>query len=60
MPIGAGVSLNGLPCDSISSVMMLMGTKYGRTRSDWSPKLVWDMADKYLTDPRERFGSIES
>ena len=56
--IGAGVSLNGLLCGSISSVMILIGAKYGRTSPDQSPKPVWDMADKYLADFRERFGAV--
>ena len=56
--IGAGVSLNGLLCGSISSVMMLIGTKYGRTSPDQSPKPVWDMADAYLSAFREKFGAV--
>jgi C_GCAxxG_C_C family probable redox protein len=56
--IGAGVSLNGLLCGSISSVMMLIGAKYGRTSPDQSPKPVWDMADTYLAAFRERFGAV--
>lgn len=56
--IGAGVSLNGLLCGSISSVMMLIGAKYGRTGTDQSPKRVWDMADTYLAAFRERFGGV--
>jgi C_GCAxxG_C_C family probable redox protein len=56
--IGAGVSANGLLCGSISSVMMLIGAKYGRTSPDQSPKPVWDMADGYLAAFRERFGAV--
>jgi C_GCAxxG_C_C family probable redox protein len=56
--IGAGVSLNGLLCGSISSVMILIGAKYGRTNPEQSPKPVWDMADKYLAAFRERFGAV--
>src|SRR4030042_1988879 len=43
--IGAGVSLNGLLCGSVSSVMMLIGAKYGRTIPDQRPQPGWDMAD---------------
>jgi hypothetical protein len=57
--IGVGVSLNGLLCGSISSVIILMGAKYGRTSIDQSPKLVWDMADAYLTAFRERLGEVD-
>jgi C_GCAxxG_C_C family probable redox protein len=56
--IGAGVSLNGLLCGSISSVMMLIGAKYGRNSPDQSPKPVWDMADIYLSAFRERFRAV--
>ncbi len=56
--IGAGVSLNGLLCGSISSIMILIGAKYGRTSPDQSPKPVWDMADIYLTAFRDRFGAV--
>ena len=56
--IGAGVSLNGLLCGSISSVMMLLGAKYGRTSTDQSPKAVWDMADTYLAAFRDRFKGV--
>ena len=56
--IGAGVSLNGLLCGSISSVMILIGAKYGRTSPDQDPKPVWDMADRYLAAFRERFGAV--
>lgn len=56
--IGAGVSLNGLLCGSISSIMILIGAKYGRTSPDQSPKPVWDMADIYLAAFRERFGAV--
>lgn len=56
--IGAGVSLNGLLCGSISSIMILIGAKYGRTSPDQSPKPVWDMADSYLATFRERFGAV--
>jgi len=56
--IGAGVSLNGLLCGSISSVMILIGAKYGRTSPDQDPKPVWDMADRYLAAFRERFRAV--
>ena len=43
---------------SISSVMMLIGAKCVRTSPDQSPKPVWDMADAYLIDFREKFGAV--
>jgi C_GCAxxG_C_C family probable redox protein len=56
--IGAGVSLNGLLCGSISSVMMLIGARYGRTNEEQSPQPVWDMANKYVAAFREEFGAV--
>jgi C_GCAxxG_C_C family probable redox protein len=56
--IGAGVSLNGLLCGSISSVMMLIGAKYGRTKPEESPQPVWQMADQYVAAFREKFGAV--
>ena len=56
--IGAGVSLNGLLCGSVSSVMMAIGLKYGRTSSKENPQPTWDLADKYLSDFRKRFGAV--
>ena len=56
--IGAGVSLNGLLCGSISSVMMLIGAKQGRTAPEENPQPVWEMADEYLAAFREKFGAV--
>jgi len=53
--IGAGVSLNGLLCGSISSVAIAIGIKYGRTSPEESPKPVWDMVDKYVAEFKDRF-----
>lgn len=56
--IGAGVSLNGLLCGSISSVVMVIGMKYGRTSPQENPKPVWDRVDRYVAEFRERFGAV--
>ena len=56
--IGAGVSLNGLLCGSVSSVMLVIGLKYGRTSSAENPQPTWDRADNYLSEFRERFGAV--
>lgn len=55
--IGAGVSLNGLLCGSISSVVMLIGAKYGRSSPDQNPKPAWDMTDGYVAAFRDKFGA---
>ena len=56
--IGAGVSLNGLLCGSVSSVAIAIGMKYGRTSPQENPKPVWDKVDKYVAQFKERFGSV--
>jgi len=48
--IGAGVSLNGLLCGSVSSVALAIGMKYGRTSPQENPKPVWDKVDKYVAE----------
>ena len=56
--IGAGVSLNGLLCGSISSVVMAIGLRYGRSSPEENPKPAWDMADKYVSEFKEKFGAV--
>lgn len=56
--IGAGVSLNGLLCGSVSSVAIAIGMKYGRTSAEENPKPVWDRVNRYVAEFRERFGAV--
>jgi len=56
--IGAGVSLNGLLCGSVSSVIIAVGLKYGRASPEESPKPVWDIVDKYVAEFKDRFGAV--
>ena len=56
--IGAGVSLNGLLCGSISSVLMAIGLKYGRISPEENPQPIWEMADKYVSEFKKRFGAV--
>jgi C_GCAxxG_C_C family probable redox protein len=56
--IGAGVSLNGLLCGSISSIVMLIGMKYGRTSLEQNPQPVWTMVDKYVAEFRNKFSYV--
>jgi len=56
--IGAGVSLNGLLCVSVSSVAIAIGIKYGRTSSEVNPQPTWDMVDKYVAEFKDRFGYV--
>lgn len=56
--IGAGVSLNGLLCGSISSVAIAIGIKYGRTSPEEDPQPIWNMVDKYVAEFRDKFGHV--
>ena len=54
--LGAGVSLNGLLCSAISSVVVAIGIKHGRVRPEDNPQPVWDIVDRYVTEFKDRFG----
>jgi C_GCAxxG_C_C family probable redox protein len=56
--IGAGVSLNGLLCGSVSSVALAIGMKYGRTNPEEDPTPSWKMVDGYVSQFKEKFGSV--
>lgn len=56
--IGAGVSLNGLICGSISSVAMAIGIKYGRSGPEENPEPVWKMMDEYIASFKDKFGAV--
>ena len=56
--IGAGVSMNGLLCGSVSSVAMAIGIKYGRNSPEDNPQPVWKMVDEYVAEFKERFGHV--
>ena len=56
--IGAGVSLNGLLCGSISSVALAVGLKHGRTSPEEDPQPVWKMVDEYVKAFKTRFGAV--
>jgi C_GCAxxG_C_C family probable redox protein len=53
--IGAGVSVNGLLCGSVSSVALAIGIKHGRSSPEENPEPAWAMMDGYLAAFRERF-----
>jgi C_GCAxxG_C_C family probable redox protein len=56
--IGAGVSLNGLLCGSISSIALAIGMKFGRNNPEDNPQLVWNMVDEYVAEFRDKFGAV--
>jgi len=56
--IGAGFSLNGFTCGSISGVAMAIGLKYGRKSSEENPQATWSRVDKFIKAFRERWGEV--
>ena len=56
--IGAGVSLNGLLCGSISSIAIAIGIKYGRNNPEENPQPIWEIVDKYVTEFKDKFGYV--
>jgi len=56
--IGAGVSLNGLLCGSVSSIAMAVGMKYGRNSPEEDPQPIWEIMDKYVAEFKDRFGYL--
>ena len=53
--IGAGVSLNGLLCGSISGEAMIVGMIHGRNTSEEDPTKTWSMVDEFLQAFQHRF-----
>lgn len=56
--VGAGFSLNGLTCGTISAAAMAIGLKYGRKRSEESPQDTWRRVDRFIGAFRDRWGAV--
>jgi C_GCAxxG_C_C family probable redox protein len=56
--LGAGVSLNGLLCGSVSGVALVIGIKYGRISKEESPEPTWKLMDGYITAFKNKFGHL--
>jgi C_GCAxxG_C_C family probable redox protein len=56
--LGAGVSLNGLLCGSISSIAVAVGMKYGRNSPEENPQPVWNIVDRYVAEFKDKFGYV--
>jgi C_GCAxxG_C_C family probable redox protein len=56
--IGAGVSLNGFLCGSITGVAMALGLKFGRSSKEESPQVAWEMMNRYITAFKDRFKAV--
>jgi C_GCAxxG_C_C family probable redox protein len=55
--VGAGFSLNGLTCGSISGAAIAIGIKYGRKTSSQNPQMVWSKVDKFIQDFKQKWGA---
>lgn len=55
--VGAGFSLNGFTCGSISGVAMAIGIRYGRKSSLENPQVAWSKVDEFIKAFKERFGA---
>jgi C_GCAxxG_C_C family probable redox protein len=53
--IGAGVSLNGLLCGSISGATLMIGLVHGRNNPEEDPSKTWSMVNDYLKAFKEKF-----
>jgi len=56
--LGAGVSLNGILCGSISGVAMAIGMKNGRKSPEENPGPAWKMMDEYVDAFRKKFSFV--
>lgn len=56
--IGAGLSLNGMLCGSVSAPVLMIGIKYGRRSPEENPQPVWSMVSQYLDSFKKRWGAI--
>ena len=55
--VGAGFSLNGLTCGSISGAAMAIGIKYGRKNNSEHPQATWAKVDSLIKSFREKWGA---
>jgi len=56
--VGAGFSLNGLTCGSVSGAVMAIGIKYGRKTNSENPQKAWSKVDKLIQDFRQKWGAV--
>ena len=56
--IGAGFSLNGFTCGTISGAIMAIGMKYGRQTNNQNPQATWSKADNFIEAFKQRWGAV--
>ena len=55
--IGAGFSLNGLTCGSISGATIAISIKYGRETNTENPQATWSRVDKFIEAFKQTWGA---
>lgn len=56
--IGAGFSLNGFTCGSISAAAIAIGLKYGRSSSTENPQATWKRVDRFIAAFKDKWGAV--
>lgn len=56
--VGAGFSLNGLTCGTISGAAMAIGLKHGRRTNKENPQETWTRVDKFIEAFKDRWGAL--
>jgi C_GCAxxG_C_C family probable redox protein len=56
--VGAGFSLNGLTCGSISGAVIAIGIKHGRKTNNQSPQMAWSKVDKFIEAFKQQWGAV--
>ena len=56
--IGAGFSLNGFTCGSISGAAIAIGLKHGRESSEENPQATWSRVDRFIEAFKDRWGAV--
>lgn len=56
--VGAGFSLNGLTCGSVSGAAMAIGIKYGRKSNSESPQPTWSKVNELIKAFKDKWGAV--
>jgi C_GCAxxG_C_C family probable redox protein len=56
--VGAGFSLNGLTCGSISGATIAISIKHGRKTNNENPQKTWSKVDNFIQAFEQRWGAV--
>lgn len=56
--VGAGFSLNGLTCGSISGAAIAISIKHGRKTNNENPQKTWSKVDNFIQAFKQRWGAV--